>query len=212
MPPEINYAQLSVAAANGIILPASVIEAIRFHPENLETRAAIPSLSKPKDQTRSRANLEAWRRRKIEAFYRSDYQKAVGIATAALASREEGEDVAGLAFERLMEGRTSIKRFYRKLKDVLVDRIRQREVERRLFAMQGETEPAGDLGGSVRYSIRGQDLRDPALVLMDTRNTQAKRLLVGLAKKSKKMRRARRATWVQAMEIPRPKQPARTDI
>lgn len=155
---------------------------------------------------RSLANREAWRRRRIDAFYRSDYAKACTIAGARVPSPEEAEDAAAEAFARLVANRTSIRYFYRTLNQVIVDRQRQLEVERAMFAgLDDPSAPVGGRGGAVlerAASCRG-DSRDPINVLMDRRNRVARPLMVAQAKRNPKWRGARRWQWTKELETSR---------
>lgn len=168
---------------------------------------------------RSLANAEAWRRRKIAAFFEANYERAGAFARRFLSAPEEIEEVVGTAFELLQAGRVDFKNFYPKLRDLCVNRLRRMEVERGLFvsldgliqdARRAEESLDDDLPGAAATAPKCWE-QDPLSQLMDRRNRRAKPLMVGRAKKSPKMRRARRAQWVAEIENPRPKSPAQTD-
>ena len=161
---------------------------------------------------RSIANKEAWRRRKIDAFYKSDYPRALAIAEKALRSKEEAQDAVGEAFVRLITDGTRIEWFYRTLRHILVDRLRERGAEGQLFvsldaliadSARGDGESDGEDGLPGQLPSRSADCLDPMLVLMDRRIRRSKPLMVGQAKIHKKMRSARRGKWTDKLENPR---------
>lgn len=155
---------------------------------------------------RSLANKEAWRRRQIDAFYLNNYEKACAIATAQLPSREEAEDAAGEAFARLVAKKTSIRYFYRTLNQVIVDRLRELDVERGMFvsvqSLSSNTESNdGDPGaGLPQIASRCPGAGDPMRLLMDRRNRVAKPLMVAQAKKNQKWRYVRRGKWTDELK------------
>jgi hypothetical protein len=159
---------------------------------------------------RSLSNQEAWRRRAIDAFFRSDYEKACAIAQAGLDTREEAEDAVSEAFVRVQRGRP-LKLFYRVLKDVVIMRRRKKKKESGLFISMEEIpssargqhmDPDAELSAS---SLPIGEYPDTLTVLMDRRNTRARPLMVGQAKKRPKMRRVRRSMWIGELEKSRPK-------
>lgn len=142
---------------------------------------------------RSLSNTEAWRRRKIENFFRKAYQGALKFARNYLWRREDIEDAVGLAFIALHEGKTEAGYFNRKLRDICVDRLRELDDERKYAGIEVSPD-------DFRVSM---EQRDPLNVLMDRRYDRAKRLLVGQAKKRPKWRDARRKQWAQPLIQPR---------
>lgn len=155
---------------------------------------------------RSLANQEAWRRRRNEAFFRSDYEKACAVARAQLPSREDVEDVVGEAFLRLAANRTTPRNFYRTLKQLIVDRQRKSAVERRLFVSQEDLREGDrsrrDAPRASGYA-RQADVRDPQEVLVDRRNRVARPLMVAQAKKRPNWRNVRRRRWAQPLQATR---------
>lgn len=81
---------------------------------------------------------ESLHRRKVEAFFRLERNAAVARAEAMLGSREEAEDAVSEAFLRLLAGKTRIELFYRTLKLVCVDRLRERGRSVKLLASESE--------------------------------------------------------------------------
>jgi DNA-directed RNA polymerase specialized sigma24 family protein len=156
----------------------------------------------------------------VRKTHKSDYPRALAIGEKALRSKEEAQDAVGEAFVRLITDRTRIEWFYRTLRDILVDRLRERDAEGQLFVSldalmanseSGDGESAGEDCVAGQLPSRSSDCLDPMLVLMDRRKRRSKPLMVGQAKIHKKMRRARRGKWTDELENPRPERAPQTD-
>lgn len=159
-----------------------------------------------RQMVRSLSNKEAWRRRKIEQFFRTDHAKACVFATGFLPTSEEVEDAVGDAFLKLQRNETSIRYFYRTLRNICVDRYRQ--LGNAYDSVEGMIEinqayrhgAAGELPTEIELRIDRARPQDPLTLLMDSRQTRVKRLLVGRAKKSPKWHSARRKKWAQGLQ------------
>lgn len=161
---------------------------------------------------------ESLRRRAVAAFFRTERRAAVARAEAMLGSREEGEDAAGEAFVRLFSGKTRIPLFYRTLRLICVDRLRQRGRVMKLLA--SETEFGGTMALDANpASIVGRPewdsgCGDPLEILIHREEIQAGIAAVLSQRRNKSYRRF--DWWRELLSHHRPgwvgrKRPAQTN-
>lgn len=152
---------------------------------------------------RGLANKEAWRRRKVAAFFETNYERARAYASRFLSVPEDIDEMVGAAFELLQDGRVDFENFYPKIRDLCVDRLRRMEVERDLFvsldALIDDNRSAeegldDDLPGLAAPTPKYWE-QEPLSQLMDRRNRRANPLMVGRAKKDADWRFVRRNNW-----------------
>jgi DNA-directed RNA polymerase specialized sigma24 family protein len=111
----------------------------------------------------------------LDQFFRDVHPRAVALARAYLKHRQEAEDIVSKAYEDLLLGKTMIRYFLRRVKQLCLNRLKQAELEDRLFdrvdavlarsiAAQGRARkreaPVRDLPSASR------DDQDPAAILI----------------------------------------------
>lgn len=89
-------------------------------------------------------------RSEIEAFYRSNYPRAIAFARAYLKNLEDAEDAVSDASVKLLASETTPEHFMRALKQVVLNRLTRSKVEARLFASL-------DLTSEAAWTQSGQE-------------------------------------------------------